>query len=97
MGIRLYVCVTMEAVYLYKCRLCDERVIEMVGGWDTNIIVSEILEAEDGKRNNHNRPSMTSLHHCKDGIRIGITDFIGVSSRTTEPINKKNGNRKKKA
>lgn len=52
----------------------------MVGGWNTNRIINELLNAINKTNTTHHQPDLLGIHCCSEN-KYGISDFIGVSKR----------------
>jgi len=69
-----------EAIYQYRCRHCKKFYFDMVGGWNTNRIINELLNAINKTNTTHHQPDLLGIHCCSEN-KYGISDFIGVSKR----------------
>lgn len=72
----------MKAEDTYKCRLCGEKDALQTGGWDNDVIGSEMFIITHGdspafKEGKIHKIEAVSYHLCKDGS-LGVCDFIGV-------------------
>lgn len=72
----------MTAEYQYKCRLCNKVDNLATGGWDNEIIGSEMFIVTHGNSSAFDegytyKIAPLSYHLCEDGS-FGVCDFIGV-------------------
>ena len=77
-----------QAEYQYRCRMCGQNHTYQIGGWDNDVIGTEIFVATHGNSPAFNNAkvheiAVLSYHLCKDGS-LGVCDFIGVRKVTSE-------------
>jgi len=72
-----------QAEYQYKCRLCGKIYTHQIGGWDNNIIGSEMFVVTHGDSpifdtGKIHKITPISYHLCRNDGSLGVCDFIGV-------------------
>lgn len=71
-----------EHRFLYRCRACgkidDSTGIGANDGTSIFRALDVLLDTWDIYKHGAGAPKMLDLHHCADGITVGVSDFIGM-------------------
>lgn len=69
-----------EAIYQYRCRFCKKEYTHMVGGWNNNSIINDMITSISTSIHSQHVPDLLDIHCCNHK-QFGIADFIGVKKR----------------